>query len=195
MRTRPGAKVRSRFSPYLVAPSGLIRVGEFPRVNPGLCFIGHFGPQIGNVQITGLLAPDYWLLATGYWLIVPEFPFPAPTFHIVCSTSDPHEMKPQLLSALSLLLGALLSACSPAMTGPPYTTGGYVQSPPPNAVVASTPHAQTLEEGEALENQMAREAEEKAKHEQDPANQVRAEQEKIENQIQEEQRKAEGSSQ
>jgi hypothetical protein len=104
-------------------------------------------------------------------------------------------MKPQLLSALSLLLGALLSACSPAMTGPPYTTGGYVQSPPPNAVVASTPHAQTLEEGEALENQMAREAEEKAKHEQDPANQVRAEQEKIENQIQEEQRKAEGSSQ
>jgi hypothetical protein len=53
MRTRSGFKVRIRFSRYLVAPSGLIRVGEFPRVNPGLCFIGHFGPQIGNVQITG----------------------------------------------------------------------------------------------------------------------------------------------
>jgi RNA polymerase primary sigma factor len=33
-------------------------------------------------------------------------------------------------------------------------------------------YTQTLEEGEALENQMAREAEEKAKHEHDPANQV-----------------------
>jgi hypothetical protein len=28
MRTPSGSKVRSRFSPYLVAPSGLIRVGE-----------------------------------------------------------------------------------------------------------------------------------------------------------------------
>jgi hypothetical protein len=27
MRTRSGSKVRSRFSPYLVAPSGLTRVG------------------------------------------------------------------------------------------------------------------------------------------------------------------------
>jgi len=27
MRTRSGSKIRSRFSPYLVAPSGLIRVG------------------------------------------------------------------------------------------------------------------------------------------------------------------------
>jgi hypothetical protein len=31
MRTRSGSKVRNRFSPYLVAPSGLIRVGgDFP---------------------------------------------------------------------------------------------------------------------------------------------------------------------
>src|ERR1700722_17468298 len=50
-RTRSASNVRSRFSPYLVAPSGLIRVGESPRVNPGLCFLGHFGPQIRNVQI------------------------------------------------------------------------------------------------------------------------------------------------
>jgi hypothetical protein len=33
----------------LVAPSGLIRVGEFPRVNPGLCYFGHFGPQTGRM--------------------------------------------------------------------------------------------------------------------------------------------------
>jgi hypothetical protein len=57
MRTRSGSKVQSRFSPYLVAPSGLNSCGEFPRVNPGLCFIGHFGPQIGNVQITGHFGP------------------------------------------------------------------------------------------------------------------------------------------
>jgi hypothetical protein len=31
---------------YLVAPSGLIRILELPRVNPGLCFLGRFGPQI-----------------------------------------------------------------------------------------------------------------------------------------------------
>jgi hypothetical protein len=31
----------------LVAPSGLVQVGELPRVNPGLSFPGHFGPQIG----------------------------------------------------------------------------------------------------------------------------------------------------
>jgi hypothetical protein len=89
--------------------------------------------------------------------------FPAP------SASVHHQMKSLLLSTLALLLGALLSACGPA-TGSPYSTGAYV--PPSNAAVASTPHAQTLEEGEALENQMAREAEEKAKHEHDPANQV-----------------------
>jgi hypothetical protein len=26
------------------------RSGELPRVNPGLCFLGHFGPRIGDVQ-------------------------------------------------------------------------------------------------------------------------------------------------
>jgi hypothetical protein len=36
MRPRSDLKVRSRFTPYLVAPSGLIRFGELPRVNPGL---------------------------------------------------------------------------------------------------------------------------------------------------------------
>jgi hypothetical protein len=46
-----GALLAVRFSPDLVAPSGLIRLGEFPRVNPGLCFLGRFGPQIGNVQM------------------------------------------------------------------------------------------------------------------------------------------------
>jgi hypothetical protein len=43
MRRPAGSKVGSRCSPYLMAPSGLIRVGELFRVNPGLCFIGHFG--------------------------------------------------------------------------------------------------------------------------------------------------------
>jgi hypothetical protein len=31
---------------FILAPSGLIRVGELPRVNPGLSFLGHFGPDI-----------------------------------------------------------------------------------------------------------------------------------------------------
>jgi hypothetical protein len=44
MRMRSGSNVRSRFSPYLVAPSGLIRMGEFRRVNPGLSYLGTFGP-------------------------------------------------------------------------------------------------------------------------------------------------------
>jgi hypothetical protein len=34
MRTRSGAKVRSRFSPYLVAPPGLIRVGGITQGKP-----------------------------------------------------------------------------------------------------------------------------------------------------------------
>jgi hypothetical protein len=34
----------------LAAPSGLIREGKLPRVNPELCFLGHIGPQIGNVH-------------------------------------------------------------------------------------------------------------------------------------------------
>ncbi|HEY0790555.1 MAG TPA: hypothetical protein VGD78_05770 [Chthoniobacterales bacterium] len=61
----------------------------------------------------------------------------------------------------------------------------------PTVIASPTPHAQTLGEGEALENQMAREAEEKARREQQPENQVRAEQDKIERQIQEDQEKIE----
>jgi hypothetical protein len=48
-RTRSGSKVPSRLSPHLVAPSGLIRVGELPRVNPGLRSLGHFGPRVGRM--------------------------------------------------------------------------------------------------------------------------------------------------
>ena len=64
-----------------------------------------------------------------------------------------------------------------------------VQSPTPYA----TPDAAEIKRGEDLENQEAREAEEKAAHANDPANQVKDEQEKIENQIQQEQEKAEGN--
>jgi len=43
MRRRSGSKVWSRFSTYLVAPSGQIRVGATtqgkPRVNPGLGYV------------------------------------------------------------------------------------------------------------------------------------------------------------
>ena len=31
-------------------------MGEFPRVNPGLCFFGHFGPQIGNDDLRVFLS-------------------------------------------------------------------------------------------------------------------------------------------
>ena len=41
---------RRRFAYLPVGPSGLIGGAELPRVNPGLCFLGHFGPQIGVVQ-------------------------------------------------------------------------------------------------------------------------------------------------
>jgi hypothetical protein len=50
MRTPSGSKLRSLSSPYLVAPSGRTRTGELPRVNPGLCFLGHFGPRNGKGQ-------------------------------------------------------------------------------------------------------------------------------------------------
>lgn len=106
--------------------------------------------------------------------------------------SNHHEMKNLLSSPLLFFLSALLSACNPAMMGPSSSMGGSIQSNQPKAAVDSTPHAQTLEEGEALENQMAKEAEEKAKHEQEPANQVKADQENIDRQMQQEQEKAEG---
>jgi hypothetical protein len=69
----------------------------------------------------------------------------------------------------------------------------FVPDNPGAGVATPTPHAQTLEEGEALENKMAREAEEKTKTNQDPSNQVKAEQENIDHQIQAEQEKAEGN--
>jgi hypothetical protein len=57
MCTRSVSKVPSRLSPYLMAPSGLIRVGRTtqgkPWVNPGLRSFGHFGPRIRNVQTPG----------------------------------------------------------------------------------------------------------------------------------------------
>jgi hypothetical protein len=55
MHRRSISEIRSRILADLVAPSGLMRLGEFPRVNPGLSFFGHFGPQIRNVQITAML--------------------------------------------------------------------------------------------------------------------------------------------
>jgi hypothetical protein len=42
-RLRSSSKVPSRFWPHMVAPSGLIRAGELPRVNPGLCFLAPSG--------------------------------------------------------------------------------------------------------------------------------------------------------
>jgi len=69
----------------------------------------------------------------------------------------------------------------------------FVPDKPTAANATPTPHAQTLEEGEALENKMAKEAEEKTKTDQDPANQVKAEQENIDRQIEAEQEKAEGN--
>ena len=47
-----------------------------------------------------------------------------------------------------------------------------------------TPHAQTLLEGEALENNMAKETEEKARRDQDPGNQAQREIDRIDNSIQ-----------
>ena len=38
--------------PILAMPGGPFRAhtgGEFPRVNPGLCFLGRFGPRMGRM--------------------------------------------------------------------------------------------------------------------------------------------------
>jgi hypothetical protein len=50
-RNVPASKILGRLAIF-VAPSasGLIGGAELPRVKPGLCFLGHFGPQIGDVQ-------------------------------------------------------------------------------------------------------------------------------------------------
>ena len=69
--------------------------------------------------------------------------------------------------------------------GQPYAT--------PSATPYATPDAAEIKRGEDLENREAREAEQNATHANDPANQVKAEQDKIENQIQQEQQKAEGN--
>jgi hypothetical protein len=96
-----------------------------------------------------------------------------------------------LLLALSWLsVGFLLSACGPGMVQSSAPMGGLSQ-PVPSA--SSSPHAQTLEEGEALENQMAKEAEEKARRDEEPGNEARKEIDKINNQIEEQQQKIEGS--
>jgi hypothetical protein len=104
-------------------------------------------------------------------------------------------MRKALFVPLSLFLGLPLAGCG----APPADLIGEsfdpnqpfaVQSPTPYA----TPNAAEIKRGEDLENREAKEAEEKAAHANDPANQVKAEQEKIENQIQQEQEKAEGIS-
>jgi hypothetical protein len=41
--------------PEGLAPKGQDRVRELPRVNPGLCFPGHFGPRIGNLLLVLVL--------------------------------------------------------------------------------------------------------------------------------------------
>jgi hypothetical protein len=48
MRTRPGLKGSQPILAVSGGPSGLTR-GELSRVNPGLCFLGHFGPQMGRM--------------------------------------------------------------------------------------------------------------------------------------------------
>jgi hypothetical protein len=99
---------------------------------------------------------------------------------------------------LTLLVGLTLSACGPPPGGPPAasTVGTFNPGQPyatPSATPYATPDAAEIKRGEDLENREAREAEEKAAHANDPANQVKAEQEKIENQIEQEQQKAEGN--
>jgi hypothetical protein len=101
-------------------------------------------------------------------------------------------------AAFTLFVGLLLSSCgSPPGGSPAATTAGtfnpggpYVT---PSATPYATPDAAEIKRGEDLENREAREAEQRAAHANDPANQVKAEQEKIENQIQQEQQKAEGA--
>jgi hypothetical protein len=99
---------------------------------------------------------------------------------------------------LMVLVGLLLSACSPPPAGSPSagTVGHFNPGQPyatPSATPYATPNAAEIKRGEDLENREGREAEQNATHANDPANQVKAEQDKIENQIQQEQQKAEGN--
>jgi hypothetical protein len=107
---------------------------------------------------------------------------------------DQGKMKPVRFSPLTVFVGLLLSSCG----GPPAasTAGTFNPGLPyatPSATPYATPDAAEIKRGEDLENREAREAEQHAAHANDPANQVKAEQEKIENQIQQEQQKAEGN--
>jgi hypothetical protein len=97
----------------------------------------------------------------------------------------------------TVLVGLLLSSCGPPPGGSPTAGTAGTFNPrqsyaTPSATPYATPDAAEIKRGEDLENREAREAEQKAAHANDPANQVKAEQEKIENQIQQEQQKAEG---
>jgi hypothetical protein len=75
MRTRSGAKVRSRFPPCLVAPSGLIRMGGITQGKPWAMLSWPFGPwrysyplgvlnrHGGNPKFSSVTAatPDFFL--------------------------------------------------------------------------------------------------------------------------------------
>ena len=93
--------------------------------------------------------------------------------------------------------GLLLSSCgAPPVSSPAASTVGTFNPSRPfltaSATPYATPDAAEIRRGEDLENREAREAEKNAAHANDPANQVKAQQEKIENQIEQEQQKAEG---
>ena len=106
------------------------------------------------------------------------------------------KMRTVRFAPFTVFVGLLLSSCGPPPAvrhgkhrgnlnpGQPYAT--------PSATPYATPDAAEIKRGEDLENREARQAEQNATHANDPANQVKAEQEKIENQIQQEQLKAEG---
>jgi hypothetical protein len=64
MRTRSDSKVRGRFSPYLMAPSGLIRLGGITQGKPWAMLSWPFGPQTtlntyqAWVNITNAFGPE-----------------------------------------------------------------------------------------------------------------------------------------
>jgi hypothetical protein len=106
-------------------------------------------------------------------------------------------MKTVHFAPFGAFVGLLLSSCGPPPGGSPAssTAGTFNPNRPsvtPSATPYATPDAAEIKRGEDLENREARQAEENAAHANDPTNQVKAEQERIENQIQQEQQKAEG---
>jgi hypothetical protein len=101
------------------------------------------------------------------------------------------------LAPFALFVGLLLSSCGPSPGGSPAASNVGAFNPSrsyvtPSATPYATPDAAEIKRGEELENREAREAEANAAHANDPANQMKAQQEQIENQIQQEQQKAEG---